>query len=290
MTDQNLFAERFEEHRPRLRRLAQRMLGSTAEADDIVQEVWLRASAAGADDVENVGGWLTTIASRACLNVLRSRSARGEIPLDDHGTDPVIQADGPAADPLDQTQQADAIGAALTVVHERLSPAERVAFVLHDSFDVPFEQIADLLERSPEAARQLASRARRRVRSADVAGARPARERRAVVEAFFAAARAGDFDRLVSLLSPEIELRIDQGLSATAIVRGGAAVAGRALMFAIPGAVLDLVFVDGLPGVVVRVGGRAVSVMAFDVGGDSRIAAIDAFAGPARVSALALPV
>ena len=289
MTDQNLFAERFEEHRPRLRRLAQRMLGSTAEADDIVQEVWLRASAAGADNVENVGGWLTTIASRACLNVLRSRSAHGEIPLDD-GTDPVIEADGPAADPLDQTQHADAIGAALTVVHERLSPAERVAFVLHDSFDVPFEQIADLLERSPEAARQLASRARRRVRSADVAGARPARERRAVVEAFFAAARAGDFDQLVSLLSPEIELRIDQGLSATAIVRGDAAVAGRALMFAIPGAVLDAVLVDGLPGVVVTVGGQAVSVMAFDLGDDGRIAAIDAFAGPARVSALALPM
>jgi RNA polymerase sigma-70 factor (ECF subfamily) len=275
MTDEDSLAARFEEHRPRLRRLAQRMLGSTAEADDVVQDVWLRVSAAGAEDVQNFGGWLTTIASRACLNVLRSRASRGEIPLDDDGTGPVIEAEVRAPDPLEQAQQAEAVGAALTVVHERLSPAERVAFVLHDSFDGPFEQIADLLERSPEAVRQLASRARRRVSSADVAGARAARERRPVVDAFFAAARAGDFDRLVSLLSPEVELRIEQGLSATALVRGGAAVAGQALMFAIPDAVLRPVLVDGLPGVVVLVGARAVSVMAFD--------------GPAAVAALSLP-
>jgi len=288
MTDEDSLAARFEEHRPRLRRLAQRMLGSTAEADDVVQDVWLRVSAAGAEDVQNFGGWLTTIASRACLNVLRSRASRGEIPLDDEGTGPVIEAEVRASDPLEQAQQAEAVGAALTVVHERLSPAERVAFVLHDSFDVPFEQIADLLERSPEAVRQLASRARRRVRSADAAGTRAARERRPVVDAFFAAARAGDFDRLVSLLSPEVELRIEQGLSATALVRGGAAVAGQALMFAIPDAVLRPVLVDGLPGVVVLLGARAVSVMAFDVDGE-RIAAIDAFAGPAAVAALSLP-
>ncbi|MCE4024874.1 sigma-70 family RNA polymerase sigma factor [Microbacterium sp. Au-Mic1] len=288
MTDENSLARRFEEHRPRLRRLAQRMLGSTAEADDIVQDVWLRASAAGADDVQNLGGWLTTIASRACLNVLRSRASRGEIPLDNEATSPVIETDERAPDPANEAQRAEAVGAALTVVHERLSPAERVAFVLHDSFDVPFEQIAELLERSPDAVRQLASRARRRVRSADMVGIRPARERRPVVEAFFAAARAGDFDRLVSLLSPEVELRIEQGLSATALVRGSAAVAGQALMFAIPDAVLLPVLVDGLPGVVVMVGRRAVSVMAFDVGGD-RIAAIDAFAGPARLAELTLP-
>ncbi|MBS1905986.1 MAG: sigma-70 family RNA polymerase sigma factor [Actinobacteria bacterium] len=289
MTDQKILAERFEEHRPRLRRLAQRMLGSTAEIDDVVQDVWLRVSAAGADDVENFGGWLTTIASRACLNVLRARAGRGEIPLDDEGTDPVIEGAREAADPAEQAQRADAVGAAMTVVHERLSPAERVAFVLHDSFEVPFEQIADLLERTPDAVRQLASRARRRVRSADVAGIRPARERRPVVDAFFAAARAGDFDRLVSLLSPEVQLRIDQGLSATALVRGGSAVASRALMFAAPAAVLRPVLVDGLPGVIVTIDGRAVSVMAFDVDGD-RIAAIDAFAGPERVAALSLPV
>lgn len=288
MTDENFLVERFEEHRPRLRRLAQRMLGSTAEADDIVQEVWLRASAAGADDAKNFGGWLTTIASRACLNVLRSRASRDEIPLDDERTGPVIEMEERAPDPMQEAQQAEAVGAALTVVHERLSPAERVAFVLHDSFDVPFEQIADLLERSPDAVRQLASRARRRVRSADVAGIRPARERRPVVDAFFAAARAGDFDRLVSLLAPDVELRIEQGLSVTALVRGGAAVAGRALMFAIPDAVLRPVLVDGLPGVVVTVRGQAVSMMAFDVDGD-RIAAIDAFAGPARVAELSLP-
>jgi len=288
MTDENSLAERFEEHRPRLRRLAQRMLGSTAEADDIVQDVWLRASAAGTDDVQNFSGWLTTIASRACLNVLRSRASRGEIPLDDEETGPVIEKGERVPDPLHEAQQVEAVGAALAVVHERLSPAERVAFVLHDSFDVPFEQIADLLERSPDAVRQLASRARRRVRSADVAGMRPARERRPVVEAFFAAARAGDFDRLVSLLSPDVELRIEQGLSVTALVRGGEAVAGRALMFAIPDAVLRPVLVDGLPGVVVMIRGQAVSVMAFDVDGE-RITGIDAFAGPARVAELSLP-
>ncbi|GAB6857240.1 sigma-70 family RNA polymerase sigma factor [Microbacterium xylanilyticum] len=287
MSDQNSFAVLFEEHRPRLRRLAERMLGSTAEVDDVVQDVWLRASRAGVDDVENIGGWLTTIASRACLNVLRTRATRGEIPLDDDG-DPIVEADPRTPDPLARAQQEDAVGAALTLVHERLSPAERVAFVLHDSFDVPFEHIADLLERSPDAVRQLASRARRRVRSADAAGIRSVRERRPVIDAFFAAARAGDFDRLVSLLSPEVELRIDQGLSVTALVRGDAAVASRALMFAIPDAVLEPVLVDGLPGVVVTVAGRAVSVMAFDVAGE-RIAAIDAFAGPARVAALALP-
>lgn len=287
MSDQNSFAVLFEEHRPRLRRLAERMLGSTAEVDDVVQDVWLRASRAGVDEVENIGGWLTTIASRACLNVLRTRATRGEIPLDDDG-DPIVEADPRTPDPLARAQQEDAVGAALTLVHERLSPAERVAFVLHDSFDVPFEHIADLLERSPDAVRQLASRARRRVRSADVAGIRPVRERRPVIDAFFAAARAGDFDRLVSLLSPEVELRIDQGLSVTALVRGDAAVASRALMFAIPDAVLEPVLVDGLPGVVVTVAGRAVSVMAFAVAGE-RIAAIDAFAGPARVAALALP-
>lgn len=288
MTDLHAFAVLFEQHRPRLRRLAERMLGSTAETDDVVQDVWLRASAAGTDDVDNVGGWLTTIATRVCLNVLRAGSSRGELPLDDDRADPLVEVDASASDPLTRAQQEDAIGAALTVVHGHLSPAERVAFVLHDSFDVPFDQIAELLERSPDAVRQLASRARRRVRSADVAGTRTARERRGVVDAFFAAARAGDFDRLVSLLSPEVELRIEQGVSATALIRGGAAVAGRALLFAIPDAVLEPVLVDGLPGVVVTVDGRAVSVMAFDVDGE-RIAAIDAFAGPARVADLVLP-
>ncbi|KJL19456.1 sigma-70 family RNA polymerase sigma factor [Microbacterium azadirachtae] len=288
MTDQDSLALLFEQHRPRLRRIAERMLGSASESDDAVQDVWLRASAAGVDDVQNIGGWLTTITSRACLNILRARAARGEIPLDDDGGDPVVEPEPRTPDPLTQAQREDAISAALTAVHERLSPAERVAFVLHDSFDVPFEQIAELLERSPEAVRQLASRARRRMRSADVAGTRPARERRPVVDAFFAAARAGDFDRLVALLSPEVELRIDQGLSATSLVRGSASVASRALMFAIPDAVLEPVLIDGLPGVVVLVGGRAVSVMAFDVDGD-RIAAIDAFAGPARVAELTLP-
>ncbi|MBD3943646.1 sigma-70 family RNA polymerase sigma factor [Microbacterium sp. NEAU-LLC] len=287
MTDQESLAMRFEEHRPRLVRLAQRMLGSTAEAEDVVQDVWLRISSAGADGIDNFGGWLTTIASRACLNVLRSRATRGETPLDDGIAEPVVEADRRGADPLDDAQLADAVGAALMLVLDRLSPAERVAFVLHDSFDVPFDQIAELLDRSPGAVRQLASRARRRVRSADTSGG-AASDRRPVVDAFFAAARAGDFDRLVALLSPDVELRIDGGLSATSIVRGAAAVASQALLFAAPAALLTPVLVDGLPGVVVMIDGRAVSVMAFDVEGD-RIAVIDAFAGPERVAELSLP-
>lgn len=288
MTDQELLAAQFEGHRERLHRLAQRMLGSASDADDAVQDVWLRVSAAGADDVDNFGGWLTTIASRVCLNMLRARATHGDTSWDDAAVEPVIELDREGADPAGEAQLADAVGAALMLVLDRLSPAERVAFVLHDSFDVPFDQIAELLDRSPDAARQLASRARRRVRSADARGGSPVASRRPIVDAFFAAARDGDFDGLVGLLSPDVELRIDAGMSANAVVRGAETVAGRALMFASPGAVLHPVLVDGLPGVVVRVDGRAVSVMAFDVDGD-RIVAIDAFTGAERIAALALP-
>lgn len=288
MTDQEFLARQFEQHRARLRHLAQRMLGSDAEADDVVQDVWLRVSAAGADDIENFGGWLTTIASRVCLNVLRARSSHPAASLDDAPVEPVVEIDSAGTDPAGEAQLADAVGAALMLVLERLSPAERVAFVLHDSFDVPFDQIAELLDRSPEATRQLASRARRRVRSADASGAASPASRRPIVDAFFAAARDGDFDRLVGLLSPDAELRIDAGMSATSVVRGAEAIASRALMFATPHAVLRPVLVDGLPGVVVLVDGRAVSVMAFDVD-DDRVVAIDAFAGVARVAELTLP-
>jgi RNA polymerase sigma factor (sigma-70 family) len=236
MTDQELLAERFERQRPRLRALAQRMLGSSSDADDVVQDVWLRVSSAGDDDVENFGGWLTTITSRVCLNVLRSRAVRRESSFDQEGVAPLIETDTASADPAGEAQLADAVGAALVLVLDRLSPAERVAFVLHDSFDVPFDQIADLLDRSPDAVRQLASRARRRVRAAGADGDAGAGHRRPIVDAFFAAARDGDFDRLVSLLSPDVELRVDTGLDATSIIRGARAVAGQALMFATPSA------------------------------------------------------
>lgn len=288
MTDQESLAERFEEHRSRLRALAQRMLGSSSDADDVVQDVWLRVSSAGDDDVENFGGWLTTITSRVCLNILRSRAARGEYSYDEEPPGPLIEPEAVTADPAGEAQLADAVGAALMLVLDRLSPAERVAFVLHDSFDVPFDQIADLLDRSPEAVRQLASRARRRVRAAAGEGETGAGHRRPIVDAFFAAARDGDFDRLVSLLSPDVELRVDTGRDATAIIRGARAVAGQALMFATPSATLRPVLVDGMPGVVVMIGEQAVSVMAFDIEA-GRIAGIDAFAGPGRVARLSLP-
>src|SRR5881397_2768398 len=206
MSDQDWLAERFEEHRARLRQVAYRMLGSAAEADDAVQDAWLRASRAGARDVENVGGWLTTIVARVCLNLLRSRRTRREAPL---------------------------------VVLKTLSPPERVAFVLHDMFAVPFDEIARMLDTSSAAARQLASRGRRRVRiAATPEGSLEAQ--REVVDAFFAAARRGDFEALISVLDPDVVLRSDGGAerALTTSVEGAAAVAGRALMFANPAAML----------------------------------------------------
>ncbi|MDL9980939.1 sigma-70 family RNA polymerase sigma factor [Microbacterium sp. ASV49] len=287
MTDEEILATRFEEHRPRLTRLAHRMLGSAAEAEDAVQETWLRVALAGDDDVENFAGWLTTITSRVCLNMLRARATRAEAEYDDELPEPFVEAVGEAGDPAATAQLSDAVETALLLVLDRLSPAERVAFVLHDTFDVPFEQIGELLERSPDSARQLASRGRRRVRQETPArNGRDAGGRR-VVDAFFAAARDGDFDRLVEALAPDVLLRSDGVASATVIVRGAQAVAGRALMFANPLAILRPVVVDGLPGVLVVVGGRILSLIAFHVRGD-RIAEIDAYAGP-RLAQMELP-
>jgi RNA polymerase sigma factor (sigma-70 family) len=288
MTDETLLAARFEQERLRLRRLAWRMLGSEAEADDAVQETWLRVARAGGDDVENFGGWLTTIASRVCLNMLRVRSTRAETEYEEGLPTPVVRPVAVDGDPAASAQLSDAVETALLLVLDRLSPAERVAFVLHDTFDVPFEQIGALLERSPQAARQLASRARRRVRE-DAAGADDSSESRGhrLVDAFFAAAREGDFDALVSLLAPDVLLRADGVASATVIVRGAAEVAGRALMFANPEAVLRPVLVDGDPGVLVMVGGVATTVMRFHVVGE-HIAGIDAYAG-VRLEGIRLP-
>jgi RNA polymerase sigma factor (sigma-70 family) len=290
MTDQSLLSERFEEHRPRLHSLARRILGSDAEADDAVQEAWLRVSRAGDDDIENFGGWLTTVTSRVCLNLLRARAARNETVYPNRLSDPVVEAVVSDGDPAASAQLSDAVETALLLVLDRLSPAERVAFVLHDTFDVPFEQIGQLLERAPEAARQLASRARRRVREArvDVDAAASGVGGRRIVDAFFAAARDGDFDRLVSVLAPDVMMRADGVASATVIVRGAAQVAARALMFANPAAVLRPVLVDRWPGVIVTVEGKPVSLMAFRVEG-GRISGIDSYSGHERLAAILLP-
>jgi len=202
--DGDWLAERFEAHRPRLRAVAHRMLGSATEADDAMQEAWLRISRSGADSVQNMGGWLTTIVARVCLDLLRSRRSRHEEPIGEQLPEPASDAD-----PEQQALMADSVGLALLVVLDTLTPAERLAFVLHDMFDVPFDQIAPVIERSPAAARQLASRARRRVRAAGPApGSDPARQRE-VVTAFLAASRGGDFDALVALLDPDVALRTD---------------------------------------------------------------------------------
>ena len=231
MDERDWLADRFEEHRPHLRAVAYRMLGSLAEADDAVQDAWLRLSRAGAGEVENLGGWLTTIVARICLNMLRSRATRREEPLDAHLPDPVISPEG-SLQPEEEALLADSVGLALLVVLDSLSPAERLAFVLHDMFDLPFDEIAPMVGRSPTAARQLASRARRRVKGAEIPAPDPDLARqRDVVDAFFRAARGGDFDGLVALLDPDVVLRSDFGAgrpAAARVTHGAAAVARQA--------------------------------------------------------------
>ncbi|WP_261568410.1 sigma-70 family RNA polymerase sigma factor [Frankia gtarii] len=286
-------AERFEEHRAHLRAVAHRLLGSFGEADDAVQDTWLRLDRTGADGIDNLGGWLTTVVSRVCLNMLRSRSARPQEALGVHLPDPVIGPDD-ASGPEGQALLADSVAMALFVVLDTLSPAQRLAFVLHDLFDLPFEEIAPMVDRSPAAARQLASRARRRVRgtatdgfAAPTEAADPAVRRR-VVDAFFAAARRGDFAALVALLDPDVVLRADGGATRpemSVVLHGSAAVARRALLFTQPAAVISPVLVNGDTGVIVTAGGRRVSVMGFAVAA-GRIAAIHALVDPERLARL----
>jgi RNA polymerase sigma-70 factor (ECF subfamily) len=292
MDDTEWLADRFEEHRAHLRAVAYRMLGSLTEADDAVQDAWLRLSRAGAREVENLGGWLTTIVARVCLNMLRSRKTRREQPLGAHLPDPVIRADG-ALQPDEEALLADSVGLALLVVLDTLTPAERLAFVLHDMFELPFEEIAPMLGRSPVAARQLASRARRRVKGAEVPTPDPDLDRqRDVVDAFFRAARKGDFEGLVAVLDPEVVLRADFGAwrpGASTVVRGAAAVAGQALVSAFPAAQLHPALVNGGAGVVVTVGGRPFSVLAFTISG-GKIVEINAIGDPERVQRIASAV
>jgi RNA polymerase sigma factor (sigma-70 family) len=292
MDERDWLADRFEEHRPRLRAVAYRMLGSLTDADDAVQDAWLRLTRAGAGEVENLGGWLTTIVARICLNMLRSRTTRREEPLDAHLPDPVISPEGPLQ-PEEEALLADSVGLALLVVLDSLSPAERLAFVLHDMFELPFEEIAPMVGRSPTAARQLASRARRRVRGAEVPAPDPDLARqRDVVDAFFQAARGGDFDALVALLDPDVVLRSDFGArrpAAPRVTRGAAAVASQALIGALPTAHLHPALVNGAAGVVVTVRGRPFAVLGFTVT-DGRIVEIDAIADPDRVRRIAAAV
>ena len=289
MDETEWLADRFEEHRPHLRAVAYRMLGSLSEADDAIQDSWLRVSRAGAGGVENLGGWLTTIVARVCLNVLRSRNTRREESLDGHIPDPVISSER-VRQPEEEALLADSVGLALLVVLDTLSPAERLAFVLHDMFQLPFEEIAPMVGRSPEAARQLASRARRRVKGAQIPAPDPDLARqRAVVDAFFRAARGGDFDGLVALLDPEVVLRSDYGGRRPAspkVIHGPAAVASQALLGALPGAELHPALVNGTAGMVITVHGRPYAVMGFTVA-DGKIIDIDAIADPERVERLA---
>ena len=255
----NPLAARFEDTRPHLRAVAYRMLGSLPEADDAVQESWLRISRREHDDIANWTAWLTTVVGRVCLDMLRARRARPEDPV---GAHPPEHA-GTSADPEQEAVLADSVGVALLVVLDALGPAERLAFVLHDLFAVPFDEIAPIVGRSATAARQLASRARRRVRGAPV-GEAGADQRRAVVEAFLNASRDGDFDALLALLDPDVEVTADLG-PATRTVRGARAVAGQALLFATRGRFAAPALVDGETGIVVAPRGRLVTTLTFTV-------------------------
>ncbi|GAA2435431.1 RNA polymerase sigma factor SigJ [Actinomadura vinacea] len=291
MDDKDFLADRFEGHRSHLRAVAYRMLGSLSEAEDAVQEAWLRLSRADADGIENLGGWLTTVVGRVCLDMLRSRTARRETPLESHLPDPVVSRED-GADPEEAVLIADSVGLALLVVLESLSPAERVAFVLHDMFGVPFDQIAPLVGRSADTTKKLASRARRRVRGeAPVPDSDPARQRE-VVEAFLAAAREGDFEGLLAVLDPEVVLRADTGAAAAGgmrVLRGAAVVAGNAVgfqRFATAYATRP-VLVNGAAGILNSQDGRPVSVLSFIVV-DGRIAEIHVLSDPDRLAGLDL--
>ena len=289
MDEHEWLAERFEEHRTHLRAVAYRMLGSLSEADDAVQESWLRLSRSDASDIENLGGWLTTVVARVCLNMLRSRETRREEPMSAYVPDPIVSRVGELA-PDDEVLLADSVGLALLVVLETLAPAERLAFVLHDMFAVPFDEIAPMVGRSPTAARQLASRARRRVQGAAAVPDPDLDRQREVVDAFFAAARDGDFDALVAVLHPDVVLRSDGGAvrpGASFVMRGAREVAESALSFARMSPFVRPALVNGAAGVVVAPHGRPFSVMGFTVR-DGKIVEIDGIADPERLQKLDL--
>jgi RNA polymerase sigma-70 factor (ECF subfamily) len=291
MDDQQWLAERFEEQRPRLRAVAYRMLGSLSEADDAVQDAWLRVSRADTSEVENLGAWLTTIVARVSLNLLRSRKTRREASLDDvHVPDPVIdRLDG--TDPEHEALLADSVGLALLVVLETLTPPERLAFVLHDMFGVPFEQIAPIVDRSSDAARQLASRARRRVRGVAPVPDADLNAQWEVVEAFLAAAHEGDFEGLLAVLDPDVVLRADGGglTDLSRHIRGAESVASSATMWSRVGLDMRRALVNGTPGFVSLRDGRPFSVAAVTISG-GKIVEMDILADPERLARLDLAV
>ena len=287
MDERDVLAEQFEQHRTRLRTVAYRMLGSLTEADDAVQEAWMRLNRSNAAEVENLGAWLTTVVARVSLNMLRSRKVRREEPLGVRVPDPIVdRADG--TDPEHEAMLADAVGLALFVVLETLKPAERLAFVLHDMFAVPFDEIAPIVDRSPEAARQLASRARRRVQGERTAPDADLTAQREVVDAFMAAARDGDFEALVAVLDPDVVLRADLGAESRE-VHGAEAVAGQAAMYSRIGLLVQPALVNGVAGSVATRDGVPFSVGAFTIR-DGKIVAIDFLADPERLRQLDLTI
>src|SRR5215212_8281701 len=289
MDERDWLAQRFQEHRPHLRAVAYRMLGSTSEADDALQEAWIRLSRSNAGEIDNLEAWLVTVVGRVALNMLRSRKTRGEQPLDAHLPDPIVdRAEG--IDPEHEALLSDSVGLALLIVLETLTPAERLAYVLHDMFSVPFDEIGAILERSPEAARQLASRGRRRIRSAHTTPhhAEAAAHQEEVVEAFLTAARDGDFDALVAVLDPEIVERVDTGSGTILEVRGAQNVARRALVAASQrGLVARPALINGGAGWVSVLDGELYAICALTVQG-GRITTMDILLDPARLARLDL--
>ena len=298
MVEQTWLAERFEEQRAHLRAVAYRMLGSTSEADDAVQESWLRLSRAGADGIDNLRGWLTTVVGRVCLDMLRARAARREEPMDEAGTKTAAGGDR-IIDPEHEAALADSVGMAMLVVLETLSPPERIAFVLHDTFAVPFEEIAPIVGRSPAATRQLASRARRRVRGASPENAADISRKRQVVAAFLAASREGRFDALLALLDPDAVLRADRvavEMSAARLAQGAPPLAAEirgarsvAETFFGRSRAARLALIDGAPGAVWSVGGRPHAVFRFAVDGET-VSGIDVVADEAAIAGMAVEV
>ena len=289
MNDQDWLAERFEANRSHLRGVAFRMLGSVSEADDAVQEAWIRLSRTDTSDVENLRAWLTTVVGRVCLNMLRSRRTRREGSLETHVPDPIVSPEA-GMDPEQEALLGDSVGLALLVVLDSLAPAERVAFVLHDVFAVPFDEIAPIVGRTPTATRQLASRGRRRVQGAPVPDV-DLDGQWAVVDAFLAAARDGDFERLLAVLDPDVELRSDGGMARPALVShvvGAQAVAEQAMSFRAFAETATRVLVNGTPGGVAWApDGSPFAVLAMTVSG-GRIVAIDVLADPDRLAQLDL--
>ena len=291
MDEREFLAQQFEEHRTRLRAVAYRMLGSLSEADDAVQETWLRLNRVDSDEVENLGGWLTTVVARVSLNILRSRRSRPEEPLEARMPEPIVdRADG--TDPEHEALLADSVGLALLVVLETLNPAERLAFVLHDMFAVPFDEIAPIVDRSPEAARQLASRARRRVQGEKAIPDADLNTQREVVDAFVAAARDGDFEALLEVLDPDVVLRADRGavaIGSARVVRGAAKVARQASAFSRLDIDVRPALVNGAVGTVTLRDGRPFAIAGFTIR-NRQIVEMDVLADPERLSEIDLTI